>query len=197
MRFFKYTTFALCASLALVSCGDDDDTNGGGMTPDPVDLTGTYVQEDIMGRPGITTVLGGSDMTKNEFNATLPTTRSEFADDFLGTVNAYYNAFGASYETNILGISDTLLTAVLATTDALQVAQDGPTTYFDPSTGVPLTGRNLTDDVVDVSLILLFGGNSGARFNGDNGTPELVSDNVGFGDREVLSDFPYLQGPLQ
>ena len=197
MRFFKYTTLALCASLALASCSDDDDTNGGGMMPDPVDLTGTYVQEDIMGRPGITTVLGGSDMTKNEFNATLPTTRSEFADDFLGTVNAYYNAFGASYETNILGISDTLLTAVLATTDALQVAQDGPTTYFDPSTGVPLTGRNLTDDVVDVSLILLFGGNSGARFNGDNGTPELVSDNVGFGDREVLSDFPYLQGPLQ
>ena len=58
-----------------------------------------------------------------------------------------------------------------------------------------LTGRNLSDDVIDISLILLFGGNSGARFDGNNGTPQLTSDGVGLGDRVFRTSFPYLEDP--
>jgi hypothetical protein len=81
-------------------------------------------------------------------------------------------------------------TAVLSL-DVLQVSPDAPTSYFTPG-GTFLTGRTLEDDVIDVSLIVLFGGNTGARFDGNNGTPNLVSDNVSQEMGTSTSNFPYL-----
>jgi len=211
---------AICASLAFVSCNDEDDNGnvinnttcsdgimngnetgvdcGGDCTPcntaTPLDFTGDFVQEDSMGRPGVNTVFGPDDASKNSFNVTTVSNRSSFATPFQNQLAAYHTAFGATYENNILDLDIATFTAVLATTDALQVAPEGTTSYFVPG-GVALTGRNLRDDVIDVSLILSFGGMTGDKFDGDNGTPELVSDNIGFGDR-VVGAFPYMQGPL-
>lgn len=98
-----------------------------------------------------------------------------------------------------------MLTTVLAN-DVLEVAPNLPTTYFNPGSGAPnyegaigLTGRTLQDDVIDVSLILLFGGGDGARFNGQEveglGTlPRLVSDGVAF-TADPTETFPYLAMP--
>ncbi len=62
-----------------------------------------------------------------------------------------------------------------------------PTTFFD---GVNvLTGRALADDVIDVELLLIFGGTAGA----DNGA--LTSDNVNSNDKEFLNSFPFLASP--
>ena len=189
-------------TIAFTSCDDDDE---GGDPPQPVlDLTGTFQQEDAMGRPGINTVFGGSDAIKNDYNTTAqnPTARSAFQAGFQNQLEAYHDVYGTAlgvdldYEANILGLDAATLTTVLANFDALQVAPEGATTYFDPTTGLALTGRNLSDDVIDISLILLFGGNSGARFDGNNGTPQLTSDGVGLGDREFSSTFPYLEDPL-
>jgi hypothetical protein len=119
-----------------------------------------------------------------------------------------------NYQNNILGLDATTLTTVLAT-DVLEVAPNLPTTYFDPGTDndndgrilvpdgdeVALTGRRLTDDVIDVSLILLFGGEEGDRFSGQDtdsdgeaNLPRLTSDGVGF-TGELLTEFPYVGDP--
>jgi len=134
--------------------------------------------------------------------------------------DAYAIALGLTaedvdYQPNILGdilngpdddgftnnpVSATVLTTVLAT-DVLEVAPDAPTTYFNPGAGAPtyeggigLTGRTPQDDIIDVSLILLFGGGDGARFNGEGGLPLLISDGVSL--TATISDtFPYLGNP--
>ncbi|WP_405382700.1 DUF4331 family protein [Maribacter sp. LLG6340-A2] len=141
--------------------------------------------------------------------------------------DVYANILGAdpeavNFEPNILGdilngptddgytnnpVTATVLTTVLAN-DVLEVAPNLPTTYFNGGSGAPnyegavgLTGRTLQDDVIDVSLILLFGGGDGARFSGqdtnDDGMadlPRLTSDGVGL-TATVDTTFPYLGAP--
>lgn len=131
-----------------------------------------------------------------------------------------FEAEDIDYQPNILGdilngpdndgtmnndVSATVLTTVLAN-DVLEIAPDAATTYFNPGSGAPdftdaigFTGRTPQDDVIDVSLILLFGGADGARFNGqelEGGgmLPRLVSDGVAL-TAEPTDTFPYLGAP--
>ncbi len=188
----KYIAAVATVIIGLSSCSSDDD---GGVV-DSVDFSGTFAQEDQMGRPGINTVLGGS--VKNSFNVTIPSEQgAAFQQSFLDQAVALHAAFGAEYETNILGLDATTLTTILAS-DVLQVAPNAPTTYYD-GTNI-LTGRNLTDDVIDISLILLFGGQDGNRFNGqDDGNggtlPILVTDGVDASGETPSAMFPYLEAP--
>jgi hypothetical protein len=78
------------------------------------------------------------------------------------------------------------LTGLLAT-DVLNVSTTAPTSYYDGTN--LLTGRNLTDDVIDVSLILIFGGPNATA------NPTLTSDNVDANDKPFLAAFPYLASP--
>lgn len=188
-----------------------------------VDFSGSYSQIDFMGRPGINTVFG-VDETKDAQNIAIP---SEMAANFQAGYEArleayhdvYANILGANpedvnYENNILGLDAPTLTGYLAA-DVLEVAPSLPTTYFDPGADadgdgsilvpdgdeVALTGRRLTDDVIDVSLILLFGGATGDRFSGQDtdmdgmpNLPRLTSDGVGL--TATFTDvFPYLGDP--
>lgn len=162
---------------------------------------------DHKGRPGINTVLSPDDATKDMHNVTIPSNmEASFQAAFEAQLNGLHAAFGTTYENNILGLDAATLTTVLAN-DALDVAPDAPTTYFNPGAGglvpdgdeVVLTGRALTDDVIDVSLILLFGGSTGDRFSGQDdgmgGTlPCLTSDGASF-TANPISDFPYLGTP--
>jgi Domain of unknown function (DUF4331) len=75
----------------------------------------------------------------------------------------------------------------LLVTDVLNVATNKKTTFFD-GTNV-LTGRALGDDVIDVELLLLFGGPTGGA------NPGLTSDNVDENDKAFLTSFPYLATP--
>ena len=197
-----FAAMILVATVASCSNDDDnvivvDDDDGGIVT---ADFSGTFVQQDQMGRPGINTVLSGSTAIKNDFNVTIPSEQGAiFQPLFLDQAVALHAAFGASYETNILGLDATTLTTILAS-DVLQVAPNAPTSYFD-GTNV-LTGRNLNDDVIDISLILLFGGTTGDRFNGQDldgdgvaDLPILVTDNVSGDGETPSSSFPYLETP--
>ena len=67
-------------------------------------------------------------------------------------------ALNGAYTTNALGLTADQFTGVLAT-DVLGVNKTKKTTFFD-GTNV-LTGRALADDVIDVELLLIFGGHSG------------------------------------
>lgn len=221
----KFIVFAICTSLLFVQCADDDDNGnvieqatcddgeqngdeegidcGGSCEPciQTVDFSGTFTQEDIMGRPGVNTVFSGSDNVKNDFNVSIVSDRASFQPTFEATLEAYHDVYGDAlgieidYETNILGLDAATFTTVLAQFDALQVAPDAPTTYFDGTNA--LTGRTLADDVIDISLTLMFGGSSGTRFDGNNGTPQLTSDGVDSGDRDFTLPFPYLETPVQ
>ncbi|QIE60842.1 DUF4331 domain-containing protein [Rasiella rasia] len=187
--------------------GDEEGVDcGGSCEPCAVilDFSGTYVQEDVMGRPGINTVFGGSDEVKNNFNTTIVSDRSSFQPIFQTNLEAYFDVYAVAlgldpadvnYETNILGLDAPTFTTVLAQFDALQVAPNAQTTYFDPATGVALTGRTLSDDVIDISLILIFGGGDLANLNFDGvpmGEPLLISDGVDAGDRDFSLSFPYM-----
>lgn len=225
---FKLVFIAICASLLFVQCDDDENGNVilqetcdddiqngdeegidcGGSACEPclegLDFGGTYVQEDIMGRPAVNTVFGGNDTVKNDFNNSIVSDRASFQPIFEAVLEDYHDVYGQAldldidYETNIFGFDAATFTMVLAEFDALQVAPNGPTSYYDPNTpGAVFTGRTLSDDVIDISLTLMFGGKSGTRFDGNNDTPQLTSDGVDSGDRDFSLGFPYLEAPNQ
>lgn len=206
MKTFKYITlFALVAtSLLFVQCKDDDDTlfiatctdgikNGTetgidcGGTCEPcdqsLDFSGTYVQVDQMGRPGINTVFG-TEGFKDAFNVTVP---SQMQVAFQEKFENKLLTLNPNYTTNALGLDAATFTTVLSN-DVLWLAQSGITTYFN-GTEI-LTGRNLTDDVINISLLLIFGGPDGTE------NPGLTSDGVLANDVPFLAEFPYLAGPF-
>lgn len=223
----KHLALAFGAALTIASCSDDD--NGDmNMEPEATDFSGTYAQVDHMGRPGINTVLSfdmdGQASVKDAQNVTIPSEMGAmFQAGFEARLEQYHdvyaNLLGANpadvnYENNILGLDAATLTGYLAA-DVLEVAPNLPTTYFNPGTDndgdgrvlvpdgdeVALTGRLITDDVIDVSLILLFGGAEGDRFSGQDtdgdGTadlPRLTSDGVSL-TATVSTDFPFLGTP--
>ena len=201
--------------------GDETGVDCGGscepcetMSMDP-DFSGIYAQVDFMGRPGINSVLSANGDIKDLHNMSIPSEmeagfQAAFETQLEGLHDAYAVALGLTAEDVDYGpdndgftnnpVTATVLTTVLAN-DVLEVAPNAPTTYFNPGAGAPayeggigLTGRTPQDDVIDISLILLFGGGDGARFNGEGGLPLLVSDGVGL--TATISDtFPYLGAP--
>jgi hypothetical protein len=161
----------------LVSCDNNDDDATPAAT---VDFTGTYVQQDQMARPAINTVFIAPGATKDAFNATIP---SQMGAAYQGVFQSRLLALNAGYTTNLLGLDAAAFTGVLAT-DVLTVAKSGPTSFYN-GTQV-LTGRALADDVIDVELILIFGGPDAMA------NPGLTSDHVDANDKAFLPSFPYL-----
>lgn len=221
----------LFVSLLFVQCRDDDDNgnvidqetcedgiqNGeetgidcGGSVCPPCDdgginFNGNFVQEDVLGRPGINTIFGGTNTLKNDFNITEVNNRVSFQSSFEIILELYFDVYAEAleiptdelnYETNILGWNAEKYSSIMAQYDALQVAPNGTTTYYNANSNLVFTGRSLSDDVMDVNLMLLFGGIDGTRFDGNNDTPQLTTDAVDSGDRDFSLSFPYLESPL-
>jgi hypothetical protein len=211
MKKYRYILIfvAVCSTLLFVQCKDADDNgnviglvsctdgvqNGdetgvdcGGTLCDPctaeLDFSGTFAQEDQMGRPAINTVFGTVGM-KDAFNVTIP---SEMEAAFQSNFEINLLTLNPDYTTNALGLDAVTFTTVLSN-DVLWVAETGITSYFN-GTEI-LTGRALTDDVIDVSLLLIFGGPAGI----DN--PTLVSDFVSENDATFSTSFPYLANAFE
>jgi hypothetical protein len=204
--------------IEQVSCsdgiqnGDETGIDCGGICQvclDGLDFSGVYIQQDVAGRPGVNSVFNTAGPLQDAFNRATVSARGnqDFIDGgntltfpgvFKENLDQYFigytiNDTAVSFETNVLGFDAQGFAEFIATTDALQVAAEGTTTYR--SADLWWTGRNLFDDVMDTTLMLIYGGPDGDRFNGVNG-PMLLSDGVGLGDRVFLSDFPYLEAPL-
>lgn len=171
----KYLFLVLLTIGCLVSCDDDD------MTNEP-DFSATYTQKDQMARPAINTVFVNSG-SKDNFNTTIP---SNMAAAYASAFQAKLAALNPGYTTNALGQDAATFTGLLAQ-DVLNVNTSGITTFFN-GTQV-LTGRALSDDVIDVELLLIFGGPTGTS------NPQLTSDNVSANDKAFLPAFPYLASP--
>ncbi|HMK06056.1 MAG TPA: hypothetical protein VK476_00915, partial [Flavobacterium sp.] len=169
MKTIKIIIFAmsLFAALFLVSCNDDDDN----MTAPTTDFSGTYLQADQMARPAINTVFIADGTPKDAFNAAIP---SAMGAAYQSVFQNRLMALNPAYTTNALGQTAVQFTGLLST-DVLNVSKTAPTTFFD-GTNV-LTGRNPADDVIDVELLLIFGGADGMA------NPTLTSDNVDANDK--------------
>jgi hypothetical protein len=180
MKTNLYTVITFCAlAVALSACHKDKP-----VTPaDPNTGEQFNIAGDQVGRPGIATVFVAA-ADKDNFNETVPSVMSAAYQAKFETQLQAYN--GGNYTTNILGLNAAAFTGVLAT-DVLNVSTTGKTTYYD-GTNV-LTGRALTDDVITISLTLIFGGPTGAS------NPGLTSDNVPANDKPFLATFPYEAAP--
>lgn len=181
----KLSIITIAIATVSFNCSNDDDGNVQIMNQGP-DFSGTYVQEDQMGRPAINTVF--VDMAdKNTFNTTVPSNQSAaFQTKFQMKLEALNPAHADPMYTNALGFNAEQFTTALAT-DVLTVSLTGTTTFFD-GTNV-LTGRALADDVISTELLLVFGGPTGT----DN--PGLTDDNVDANDKTFSASFPYLASP--
>lgn len=166
----KFLPIVAIVAVTLFTACDDDQTA-------PVV---TYEQEDQFGRPAINTVFIPSGTTKDVFNTTIPSAQGAA---YTSAFKTKLLALNSGYTTNLLGLDATTFSSVLAT-DVLTVSLTAPTTFYD-GTNV-LTGRALSDDVIDVELILIFGGPAAEQ------NPTLTSDNVDANDRAFLTSFPYL-----
>ncbi len=182
MKNIKILALVLTVSLMTFNCSKDDDNNVKSNAPD---FSGTYVQEDQMGRPAVNTVFVAS-ADKDTYNITTPSSQnaafqSKFEANLLALSPAYANG-----GTNALGQDAATFTGLLAT-DVLNVSLDGKTTFFDGEN--VLTGRALADDVITVELLLIFGGEDFSE------NPGLSNDNVDANDKTFLTSFPYLASP--
>lgn len=176
---FKILAFTVALSGILFSCNNDDSPIVVPTIP-ATDFSGTYILKDQMARPAINTVFIGAGAPKDAFNTTIP---SAMGASYQSVFQSRLLALNPAYTTNALGQTATQLTTLLAT-DVLGVAKTGTTTFFD-GTNV-LTGRALADDVIDVELLLIFGGPAGTS------NPTLTKDNVNANDKSFLTSFPYL-----
>ncbi len=181
IRLNKISIMAAAAfALVLGSCKDDNPP------VDSFDTSGTYTQNDQMARPAINTVFNGS-ADKNTFSTTVPSAMgAAFQSKFQTKLQALN---GGLYTTNALGQTAAQFTTLLAT-DVLNVKMSGKTTFYDGNAANTLSGRALNDDVIDVELLLIFGGPTG----GSN--PTLTKDNVNANDKAFLTTFPYLAAPF-
>ncbi|PZX94488.1 hypothetical protein DOS84_02730 [Flavobacterium aquariorum] len=175
---FKIIAVALVSAFFSVNCDNNDD-NGGDGTQN-IDFSGTYVQQDQMARPAINTVFIASGQPKDDFNAAIP---SAMGSKYQSIFQSRLMALNAGYTTNALGQDAAAFTGLLST-DVLNVSKTAKTTFFD-GTNV-LTGRALADDVIDVELLLIFGGPMGTSNSG------LTSDHVDANDKAFTASFPYL-----
>ena len=90
------------------------------------------------------------------------------------------------YTTNLLGLTADQFIGVVST-DVLNASTTGITSFYN-GTQV-LTGRTLSDDVIDVELTLVFGGPDGSA------NPGLTSDHVNGNDKAFSASFPYEASP--
>lgn len=161
----------------------------------------TYATADQMGRPAINTVFNffGDADTKNGYNMTTPEGGNVPAAGFQGILDALQVYIGLDPETytNALGLDNATTASVLAT-DVLMSNKNFPTTYGPSNLDNivvgenVLNGRGLDNDVVDVTLILAFGGdlqNLSATQQG------LIGDGVAANDASFATTFPYLANP--
>lgn len=206
--------------IEQISCSDGiqngDETGvdcGGDCIPclNGLDFSGVYVQEDALGRPGINLIFSPNSALQNAYNYAATASRGSmnpiqgmeqatFPMVFQTSIIDYYQLYqdpigpDVSYDTNVLGMDAAVFTEFIAAYDALQVAPNGLTTYHNGD--LWFTGRRLSDDVMDDTLLLLFGGPDGSRFDGVN-APLLTRDEVDSGNRDFGLPFPYLEAPLQ
>ena len=182
----RMTLSAAVAALGLGAAGCSDDN--GPSTPK------TYDQIQRLGNPLISEVL----LSK----ASHPTHGTIGPDADAGTIGPEILSFitgSGSVAGRSEAYANTLGSVLLP--DVLVVQTDKAASSAGWLTWLPLApfsngygGRKLTDDVVDLGLLALFGDPFGADPDGAAGKEALTTDNVA-SDSPISGTFPYLGAP--
>jgi len=172
----KLITGAVLLTIIVAGCSKSNNHN-----PSPMPAV-YYDQADQVGRPAINTVFIPAS-GKDSFNLTPP---SLMASMFTNDMKTSLVTLNPGYSTNLLGLTADQFIGVVST-DVLNTSTKGVTSFYN-GTQV-LTGRTLSDDVIDVELTLVFGGPDGAA------NPGLTSDHVNGNDKAFSTSFPYEASP--
>jgi hypothetical protein len=172
----KLIAGAILLTSGVVGCSKSNNHNP------PPNPTVYYDQADQVGRPAINTVFIPAS-GKDSFNTTTP---SQMASIFTNDMKTSLVTLNPGYTTNLLGLTADQFIGVVST-DVLNASTTGVTSFYN-GTQV-LTGRTLSDDVIDVELTLVFGGPDGSA------NPGLTSDHVNGNDKAFSASFPYEASP--
>ena len=208
-----FGVIACFAALVAVGCGgsgNNPTTGSTGSNPPPppalrtiavwtttnVAAGGSFAQRDRLANPVI-----------NEVFATVANNRHQINDEQPPTGDPANLANDVqSFMTGVAGrsqaITDVVKAVVVPDTMKVDLRAAGNAAYLgvqtNGATGGTFGGRALTDDVVDISLGIVFGGTIpalGLAPDDGNEIPTLTSDNVGAGGKHFTNTFPYIGAP--
>ncbi len=157
---------------------------------------GKFNQIERLGRPGINEGL----IVTNDFLNTLNSVGPDFEAAALAGQQPAANAAGpivAEAKQTLLALgnndsrADALLGAFLP--DVMRIDTTGPSGYANAlnSSGSPIRGRLLEDDVIDITLSVLTNG----AVTSDNVSYAGTPGNPATGHQPLIEDFPYLAPP--
>lgn len=157
---------------------------------------GTFQQQDRLARPVVNEVFATVTNRRHEINNKINPTEDfrEIRRDILS-----FMKFPAGRSDAIANVVAAVLVPDVMIAD---LSQDGPAAYLGVetggATGGKFGGRKLTDDVVDISLGVIFGNTIPALgLAPDDGKelPQFTTDNVGPEAKHFKNSFPYLGDP--
>lgn len=179
-------TLAVAAMALVAGCSDNNSTS----PTDPANMR-TYDQVQRLGNPLISEVL----LEKRDH----PLHGSIGPDQDVALTGAQIKAFVTGVAGRSSSYADVLGSVLLPDMLIVQTDKDPATASWLNWVGVaPLAngwgGRKLSDDVVALALLAVFGDPFGLDPQGAQGKAALTNDNVGF-DSNVSTTFPYLGAP--
>jgi len=156
-----------------------------------------YVQIDRLARPAVNEVFATVANNRHEVNDedSPPQDATELKTDIDGFLTS-----PAGRSPAIRAVIESVLVPDMMKAN---LNQTGNASYLGVetggATGGKFGGRQLSDDVVDISLGIIFGNTIpalGLAPDDGNEIPTLTNDNVGPGGKHFLTTFPYLGNPL-
>lgn len=199
----RFGIFALCAfAFSAVGC------SGGGndsLTPGKIGLWtttsvpsggGNYIQKDRLANPVVNEVFATVANNRHKINdeAAPKDDSAELANDI--------NTFMTQVAGRSQATADVVKAVLVPDVMIADLSQSGQAAYLGTqtggATGGKFGGRKLTDDVVDISLGVVFGNTiSALGLAPDDGKEitTLTSDNVGSGGKHFTGAFPYVGAP--
>jgi hypothetical protein len=203
-RNISFATLAGAVVLASTGCGGDGNGGGGNLplgvigvwTTTSVPNGNTFMQRDRLANPVV-----------NEVFATVANDRHKVNDEAIPTQDSGQLANDIqSFMTGTAGrsqaITDIVKAVLVPDTMKADLSKAGPAAYLgvetNGATGGTFGGRKLQDDVVDISLGVVFGttvSDLGLAADDGNAIPTLTSDNVGAGGKQFTNTFPYIGAP--
>ena len=173
---------------------------GGGVirlweTTSPSSGGGNFTQQDRLARPVVNEALATVSNNRHKIN-----NRNNPTDDPSQLANDI-ESFLTFPANRSRAIKDVIKAVLVPDVMIADLSQSGPASYLgvetNGATGGKFGGRALSDDVVDISLGIVFGttiSDLGLAPADGNQIPALTTDNVGV-DKHFIRNFPYLGDP--
>jgi len=204
-RIFIPTATAIVAAGVVIGCGGSSSVSSappkstviGLWTTTSIPNGAAYTQIDRLARPAVNEVFATVANNRHQINDedSPPQDQFNLQNDIDGFLVSPCNRSQAIRQVIESVLVPDVMKADLSKTDSaayLGVETGG-------ATGGHFGGRKLSDDVVDISLGIIFGNTIpalGLAPDDGNEIPTLTNDNVTDAGKHFLSTFPYLGNPL-